>query len=64
MVQTLSDEALMVGIPLVPLDAKPGVATKGVCQVLYPGQWVSIRNSLFIQEAKVDAQAQATIFLT
>ena len=52
--QTFSDEALMVVFLLIH-DTKSGIATRGVCQALYPGQQISIRNSLLFQEAIIDA---------
>lgn len=37
--------------------------TEGVCQILYFRQRVAIRDSLFIQEAIVNAQTQAAVLL-
>lgn len=61
-VGTICDEALVVGFPLIQ-NTKSGVAPKGVCQILYFRQRVAIRDSLFIQEAIVNAQTQATVLL-
>lgn len=63
MLRVLGNETLMIGFSLVE-DAEPGIATKSVSQVLYPGQRMSVRDGFMIQQTIIYAEAECTVLFS